>query len=108
MQIHETWTWLLAGLAGGALGMFFFGGLWWTVARTLQSDRSMAWHFAGLLLRMAVTLGGFYLVGAGQWQRLAACLAGFIVARALVLRATRIPAPAAMTPAPEAPHAPQP
>ncbi|MBW8831968.1 MAG: ATP synthase subunit I [Burkholderiales bacterium] len=108
MQVHETWTWLLAGLAGAALGAFFFGGLWWTVRRTLQSGRSLALHFGGFLLRMAVTLAGFYLVGAGQWQRLAACLAGFIVARALVLRVTRSTALAVATSAPEARHAPQP
>lgn len=108
MQVHEIWTWLLAGLAGAALGGFFFGGLWWTVRRTLQSDRSLAWHFVGFLLRTAITLAGFYLVGAGQWQRLAACLAGFIVARALVLRVTRSTARTTADSAPEAARAPQP
>ena len=106
MQIHEAWGWLLAGLAGAALGTFFFGGLWWTVPRTLGSDRSMWWHFGGLLLRMAVTLIGFYAVGAGQWQRLVACLVGFVLARVIVVKMTRSWSRAPATTAPGVKHAP--
>jgi F1F0 ATPase subunit 2 len=86
-QIHESW--LLAGLVGIAIGAFFFGSLWWTVQRSMQSEQSMLWHFGGLLLRMSVTLTGFYAVGAGQWQRLAACLVGFVIARFIIIRITR-------------------
>ncbi len=85
MRIGDAWTWLLAGSAGAALGAFFFGGLWWTV-RTVGSRRSPLWLAGGLVLRMAVTLLGFHAVGAGHWQRLLACLAGFIVARSIALR----------------------
>ncbi|WP_372662159.1 ATP synthase subunit I, partial [Hydrogenophaga sp.] len=35
MQTHELWPLLLAGLAGLALGVFFFGGLWWTLKKSL-------------------------------------------------------------------------
>ncbi len=108
MPTHEAWTWLLAGLAGAVLGAFFFGGLWWTVQRSLTSDRSLLWHFGGVLLRMAVTLVGFYAVGAGQWQRLVACLVGFVVARAIVFRMTRRHTRAPATHAQEVEHAPQP
>lgn len=108
IQNLEAWSWLLAGLAGAGLGAFFFSGLWWTVRRTLASDRSALWHIGGSLLRMAVTLSGFYVIGAGQWQRLAACLAGFVVARIVVIRMTRPPARAEATTAQEVDHAPQP
>ncbi len=37
-------------------------------------------YASDLLVRMGVTVSGFYLVGAGQWQRLAACLIGFVIA----------------------------
>ena len=80
---------MLAALAGVVLGIFFFGGLWWTVRRTL-STRNPALLFGGsLILRLAVTISGFYLVADGDWQRAIACLAGFLLARWLVTRWTR-------------------
>jgi len=85
--------WVLAGMAGVALGLFFFGGLWWTVRRGL-SARHPALLFSGsLILRVGATVGGFYLVGGDDWRRLVACLAGFVIARWLVTRWTRRQAP---------------
>lgn len=107
-MMSEVWTWLLAGLAGMAIGAFFFGSLWWTVRQTLSSHRTVLWHLGGLLLRMAVALLGFYAVGAGQWQRLVACLAGFVIARLMVMRASRTWGPTPGTNVQETPHAPQP
>lgn len=83
----------LAAVAGVGLGIFFFGGLWWTVRRT-SSTRNPALLFAGsLILRLAVTIGGFYLVADGDWQRMIACLVGFLLARWLVTRWTRPQSP---------------
>ena len=89
MRIDEAAPLLFAGLAGGALGAFFFGGLWWTLRRGLSSGRPALWHLASLLLRMAVTLLGFYAIGGGRWERLLACLLGFVMARMVVTRMTR-------------------
>jgi len=83
---------ILSTLAGLALGALFFGGLWFTVSRGARSPRPALWFFVSLLARMGITLGGFYLVGGGDWRRLLACLAGFVVARFTVTRALR-PAP---------------
>ena len=52
---------LLAALGGVALGGFFFGGLWWTLQRTLRSAHVVSWQLASLLVRNAVALGGFWL-----------------------------------------------
>ncbi|OGB77332.1 MAG: ATPase F0F1, partial [Burkholderiales bacterium RIFOXYC12_FULL_60_6] len=82
---------VLAWLAGGALGAFFFGGLWWTVRKSLTSARPALWVFGSLLLRMGVTMTGFYFVTGGDWQRLLSCLVGFVMARQLVTRLTRLP-----------------
>jgi len=41
---------------------------------------------------MAVAVTGFYLVSHGEWRKLAACLAGFLLARIAVTRLIRIPA----------------
>ncbi|WP_416048594.1 ATP synthase subunit I [Cupriavidus basilensis] len=109
MRIHDVAALLLAALAGGALGGFFFGGLWWTVRRTLSSGQSALWLLGSLLLRIGVTLLGFYAVGAGQWERMVACLAGFAVARVAVTWMTARWADHRRAPAPrETGHAPQP
>lgn len=79
----------LAWLAGGVLGAIFFGGLWWTVRHVIASTLSAVWLVVGLLLRMGIALAGFYVVSDGQWQRLLACLLGFLMARALVTYLTR-------------------
>jgi F1F0 ATPase subunit 2 len=84
----ETLTLLLAWVAGGVLGAMFFGGLWWTVQKALSSKRPALWFFGSLLLRMGLTLAGFYFVAGGHWQRLLACLLGFVIARLIVTRLT--------------------
>ena len=71
----------LALAAGAGLGAIFFGGLWWTVRKSLASRRPAYWLLGSLLLRMSIALTGFYFVGQGHWERLAACLIGFVAAR---------------------------
>lgn len=95
---------VLAAVAGAALGAIFFGGLWWTARRGAASAQPALWFFASLMLRMGLVLTGFHAVGGGQWERLVACLLGFIVARAAVVRLTR--QPANPEPSQEAGHAP--
>ena len=100
---------LALGLAAGAglvLGAVFFGGLWWTLRKGLQSPRPVRWLLGSLVLRTGIVLAGFYLVGVGHWERLLACLIGFVAARLLVTRLTGTSAdqPSAM---PEATHAPE-
>jgi F1F0 ATPase subunit 2 len=40
---------------------------------------------------MAVAVTGFYLVSHGDWRKLVACLAGFLLARIAVTRLIRLP-----------------
>jgi F1F0 ATPase subunit 2 len=87
--MNETPTWLLAGLEGAALGAIFFGGLWWTVRRGVSSGHPALWFFGSGLLRTGIVVAGFYFAGGGQWRRLMSALAGFIVARLVVLWLTR-------------------
>jgi len=87
--MNEPWTWLLAGIAGVGLGALFFGGLWWTVQKTVSSQQPARWFFGSFLLRMSLTLAGFYWVAGDQWQRLLACLVGFIFARWIVMQWTQ-------------------
>lgn len=87
--MNETLTWALCMLAGSGLGVVFFGGLWWTVRKVMSSSRSMVWLLGSFVVRMAVTVAGFYLVADGQWQRLLAALLGFMIARFVVTRVTQ-------------------
>jgi F1F0 ATPase subunit 2 len=97
---------LLAWLAGGLLGALFFGGLWWTVRRGASSPRPWLWFLGSGLLRMGLTMAGFYLVSGGQWQRLVASLVGFVLARLIVMRRTRPVRARPIRPTQEARHAP--
>lgn len=92
---------IAAWIAGAALATLFFGGLWWTVSRGIASPHPALWFGISLLLRAGAVLGGVYLAGQGDWARMAACLAGFIMAKPLVLWATR----RFMREASHAPHA---
>lgn len=95
MRAVDLAAWLLCALGGVALGVFYFGGLWWTVRAIVGSSRSVLLQLASLLLRTAATLIGFYWVGGGDAKRLVACLAGFVLARAFVARWVRTSAPSA-------------
>jgi F1F0 ATPase subunit 2 len=87
--MNELLIGALAWLAGLLLGGIFFGGLWWTVRKSVSSQRPALWLLPSLLLRMSITLAGFYFVSDGHWQRWLLCLLGFIMARLIVTRLTR-------------------
>ena len=74
---------------GGVLGTFFFGGLWWTVQKSLTSNNPVWWFFGSTLLRTGFAMAGFYFTSRGDWQKLLVCLLGFVIARIIVTRLTR-------------------
>ena len=104
--MNETVTLASAGVAGLLLGGIFFGGLWWTVRKGVSAKRPALLFLVSLVLRTAVTVAGFYVVGDGHWQRLLACLVGFVTARFMVTRLAGPPAERHDAPAKEAGHAP--
>jgi F1F0 ATPase subunit 2 len=77
---------MLAVAAGVLLGVAFFGGLWWTVQKSLASKHPALWILSSLVLRTVISLAGLYFVSGGQWDRLLACLLGFVIARFIVTR----------------------
>lgn len=109
--MNNPMTLVLTALAGSALGALYFGGLWWTVRRSLASTRPALWMLISGVVRLGVALTGFYLLGGGHWETMLACLVGFMVGRAVVTRLTRLPSevtplePRQAVPQ-ESPHAP--
>lgn len=75
--------------AGMALGAIFFGGLWWTVRRGVHAASPGLWFGLSALLRMAITVSGFYFIARLGWPSLIACLCGLLAARAAVTHLTR-------------------
>jgi F1F0 ATPase subunit 2 len=106
MTMNDFPTLVMACVAGLVLGAIFFGGLWWTVRKGVTSKQPALWFAGSLLLRTSITLFGFYLVGQGNWRRLAACLLGFVIARFIVMRLTRARIEPPHATAKEAGHAP--
>jgi len=89
MSLHIA----LAVAAGVVLGGLYFGGLWYTVQRLGAVRRPGLLMLGGYVVRMAVLAAGIWLVGGGEWTRLAACLAGVLIARAAACRLVRAAAP---------------
>lgn len=87
--MNEPLPFILAGVIGILLGAIFFGGLWWTVRKGLPSKQPALWFLGSMLLRSAIVLFGFYFIGRGDWKRLLACLAGFVLGRFIVTWRTR-------------------
>jgi F1F0 ATPase subunit 2 len=96
---------VLAAIAGLLLGAIFFGGLYLTVRKGVSSGSPALWFFGSLVVRMGIAMAGFYFISDGSWQRLVACLLGFVVARLAVTWLTR-PAAQQASPAPGGRHAP--
>jgi F1F0 ATPase subunit 2 len=74
----------LAALTGVILGIVFFGVLWCTVYYGIRSKRPALLFSISFLGRTLFVLSGFYLAGAGHWERLVVCLLGFLAGRALI------------------------
>ena len=88
--MNELLSMLIALLEGALLGVFFFAGLWWTV-RKIESAKQVALLFLGsMLLRTSVVILGFYFILGDNWQHLLAGLLGFVIARIIVTRLTRV------------------
>lgn len=104
--MNESVILVLLGGAGVLLGLFFFGGLWWTVRRGLTSNRPALWFLGSLLLRTGIVLAGIYFVSGGRWDGLLACLAGFVIARFIVTRLAILPVGHHNSPVKEPAHAP--
>jgi F1F0 ATPase subunit 2 len=78
-----------AFIIGLILGAIFFGGLWFTVNKIVNARMPALWVMGSFILRIGITLFGFAYIGLRDWRKLLICMAGFIIARFLVIYFTR-------------------
>ena len=76
----------VSALGGVCLGLFYFGGLWWTVARVQNADRPVMFYMASLLLRSSVALVSLFLILQIGVVSVLAALAGMIGVRIVLVR----------------------
>ncbi len=85
-------TVLLVALAGGLLlGLAYFAGLWVTVRRVGKCARPATLLVKSFVVRLLPLLAGLWLASRRGAPALAACLAGFFLARFLAVRVVRQP-----------------
>jgi F1F0 ATPase subunit 2 len=75
-------------MAGAAVGVFYFFGLWLTVKKAITAKIPALWISGSYMIRTGITLAGFYYTSQGNWQRMIICLCGFLFGRYLVSRYT--------------------
>lgn len=85
---------IVAFTAGCVVGLVYFGLLWWTVRRIPTARRPGLLLLGSLVGRLAAALAAFYVVMDGRWERMAACLLGFLVVRQVMIGRLR-PSPVA-------------
>ena len=89
--MNETVKILAIFIAGFLLGILFFGGLWWTTKKGLQTKSPTFWFFGSLIIRLGIITTAFYYISLNHWERALICLVGFIVARGIIMYGTRLP-----------------
>ncbi len=80
---------LVAFFVGMGAGVFYFGGLWWTVRRLPSARHPALLTLGSFLVRTGVSLVAFYFASGGHWQRILASLLGFIIVRVFLVRRIR-------------------
>lgn len=77
---------LVPFVLGGLIGWVYFSGLWETVKR-LPEARNAHWlMICSFAARTVFALGGFFILGSGQWERMTAVLLGFYIVRLILVR----------------------
>lgn len=73
-------------ILGIFLGAVYFGGLWMTLTRLPESGQPALLALSSFLLRSAICLLGFYLILGSGLEGLAACLAGFVLTKLVLVQ----------------------
>lgn len=77
---------VLSALAGIALGILYFGGLWLTITKMRTLKNPGIFLILSFILRTVIVIGGFYLISDGKLERLAVTMLSFFVTRFVFIR----------------------
>jgi F1F0 ATPase subunit 2 len=85
-------TLIIPFVLGGLIGWVYFSGLWETVRRLPEAKSPHGLMILSFAARTLFALGGFFILIDGQWERMVASVAGFLIVKAvLVFSLGRIP-----------------
>jgi F1F0 ATPase subunit 2 len=87
--VMDILIYIISFTIGLILGLFYFGALWFTLLYLYKTKWPVLVVMVSFIVRMGVTLLGFYLVMGGHWERLLIALGGFILARIFLARRLR-------------------
>lgn len=76
--------WALMG--GVGVGLFYFGGLWWTVRQLPSRRYPWLWALGSFLVRGGLSVMAFYWITGGRWEPVVMSLGGFLVVRTVMVR----------------------
>jgi F1F0 ATPase subunit 2 len=74
-------------LAGAALGLFFYYGLWLTVRSLPRTRHPVLLTLGSFWIRTLVVIASVLLLMKGRWQYVVVCLVGFLIGRIAVWKA---------------------
>ena len=86
MEIDPA-LWGFAAGWGVILGIFYFGGLWITLQHIWRTDRPKIWLGVSYLVRLLLTLTGFWLVLQKDLGAFLVAFLAFILIRIILTRA---------------------
>lgn len=86
MTLSEVLGLIFAFAGGIGLGVFFFGGLWWTIRHAKTTSKPTLLMVSSFLVRALLIIAGFYLLSGGRWERIILAILGFLVARFVMIR----------------------
>lgn len=95
MQIDRLLILAAMPVIGFAVGIVYFQGLWLTLNRYSGQKHLGSKLLVSFLIRLTLAIGVFYYFMQDDWQRLILLLIGFLIARQVMIRRLREPAPAA-------------
>ena len=83
------WLWIgkgaVATVVGILLGLFYFGGLWWTLRRVMKSSRPGVLILLSFFVRTAVTLAVLFLMVRMHWALAVGSVVTMILTRVVLV-----------------------
>lgn len=73
-------------VAGFAIGLFFYGGLWWTVHRLTRTTHPAVLFILSFVGRTLVSVTALYVVTGAQIEKILLAVIGFFLARIVLVR----------------------